>query len=159
MINKVAVHRFVWLGYAMMWGLHVDYITSAAGHTCLVWQVHMVRAYANNVKCIHTSACGSNANCSEFIYKLYILNIVVWYLYNELICIYGTYIYILHFGGHMCCWHLYGKNMVKKSCKLFYFFTNMYTNVGSICRLQEQCSGIYMYSVACIFIQWHMPIM
>ena len=32
-----------------MWGMHVDYITSATGHTYMVWQAYLFKAYANNV--------------------------------------------------------------------------------------------------------------
>ena len=27
------------------------------------------------------------------------------------------------FEGHICCWQIYGNNMIDKSCKLFYLFT------------------------------------
>ena len=37
MIGKGAVHFFIWLVYAVMWALHLDYITSAVGHTYVMW--------------------------------------------------------------------------------------------------------------------------
>ena len=48
MINKVAVHCFVLPICAVLWGLHVDYVMSAVGHTCVVWQA-CSGVYANNV--------------------------------------------------------------------------------------------------------------
>ena len=43
-----------------MQGLHVDYIVSAVGHTCTMWQHMCSGAYANNVECVYTNASGYN---------------------------------------------------------------------------------------------------
>ena len=43
LLDKVAVHCFVWLIYAVLLGLHVDYITSAVEHICVMWQSYMFR--------------------------------------------------------------------------------------------------------------------
>ena len=67
MIDKVVVHSFVRLLYAVMWGLHVDYITSAMGHTCLMWKIYMFGAYASNVKCMYTSVSCDIVDYSELI--------------------------------------------------------------------------------------------
>ena len=38
------------------------------------------------------------------------------------------------------------------------FFYLYVSNVGIICRLQQQFCGRYMYNVACIFVQGHMGV-
>ena len=43
MIYAVIVHCFVLFVCAVLSGLHVDYITSAVGHMCLMWQAYMFR--------------------------------------------------------------------------------------------------------------------
>ena len=49
---------FFLLAYAVMWGPHVDYITSAVGHMCLMWQADMFRGICQCCKCMYNSACG-----------------------------------------------------------------------------------------------------
>ena len=64
-------------------GLHVEYITSALGPICVMWQAYLFREYANNVKCMYNSACGDSVDRSEFIWGLY-TDIVTWYLHMNL---------------------------------------------------------------------------
>ena len=65
---------------AVMWGLHVDHIIFAVGHTCLMWQAYFLGTYANNVEWKYTSTCGHIVDCSEFIWGIY-TDIVVWCLH------------------------------------------------------------------------------
>ena len=37
-------------------GAYIDYIRSAVGHICAMWQAYLLEAYASNIKCMHTSA-------------------------------------------------------------------------------------------------------
>ena len=67
MINKVAVCCFVCLVYAIMWSLHVDYITSAGGHPLLFGMHICSGAYANNVKCMYTRVPVHIVDCSGYI--------------------------------------------------------------------------------------------
>ena len=53
--------------FVVMQSLYVDYSSSAVGCTCSMWQADISEAYANNVKCMYTSAPGHIVDCSEFI--------------------------------------------------------------------------------------------
>ena len=66
-------------------------------------------AYANNVKCMYTSAGGDNVDCSEFMWNIY-TNIDVLYLHINICGIYVA------FEGHVCCWQICGISMLNKSC-------------------------------------------
>ena len=58
----------------------------------------------------------------------------------------------------ICSLPIHNNSMINKSC-IFLFFSEVCTNLGSICKLQQQCSGTYMYSVVGIFLQGNMPVM
>ena len=48
-------------------GQFVDYSRHAVGFICAVWWEYCSGAYANNVKCMCSSAAGHTVGCIEFI--------------------------------------------------------------------------------------------
>ena len=75
MVSKVAV--FLPL-CAVMWDLHVDYIISAVGYTCVMWQTYLSEAYINNMKFIPVLVVTffiAVSSCEVYI------DIAAWYLH------------------------------------------------------------------------------
>ena len=66
-------------------------------------------AYANNVKCMYTSAPG-HVDSNEFLLGTYI-DMVASYLHMK-------YLAYVAFERHICCWHIYG-NSLNKICGFY----------------------------------------
>ena len=108
-------------------------------------------AYANNVKCMYTSACGDFVDCSWFIPGIY-TDIVVWYLHINLLA-------HVAFEGDFCCSHIYGNSMVNRSCSLSLFLLICEVMWGLYEDYSGSAVGTCLYNVAGIFVQENMPIM
>ena len=131
MWNVCMSSLLVILFIAVMWGLHVYYISSAVTH---VWCGRHI--------CIGHMPIIWNV-CIPVLVVTLLIVLHPWHIYwcSCLISIYeciGICGISMAFERHICYWPICGNSMVNKSCSLLFW------DVGSICRLQEQYSGTHI---------------
>ena len=88
MVNEKWSILLFWLVYAVMWGLHIEYIIRSGGHTFMIWQAHLFRGICQ-LCVMYSNTPGYTVDCSEFVRYIYWHSFLIFA--HELISICGIW--------------------------------------------------------------------